>query len=331
MSFKDPLFILLIPMVLGLLYYARRRGKPAGIRFSNGELLKGLPESMRMRLSGKLFFLRAFVSVLIILALAQPQFILKESKIETEGIDIVLTIDVSSSMLAEDFTIASKRINRIDAAKEVIKDFIHRRKSDRIGMVSFAAKAYTVCPLTLDYDWLLTNLQRVNVGMIEDNTAIGSGLASALNRLKGSAAKGKAVILLTDGRNNAGKITPREAAAAAQALKIKIYTIGMGSKGQVPYPAKDPFGNKIYRMIQLDMDEDLLTWIASETEAKYFRAPSVTSLREIFQEIDKLEKVPIEEKVYEERQECFPLFLIPGMVLLSLEMTLSRTLLRRIP
>ena len=331
MSFKDPLFLLLIPIAFGLLSYARRRDEPAGIRFSNGELLQGLPESLKTKLSRKLFLLRAFALALFVLCLARPQFILKESRMETEGIDIVLAIDVSSSMLAEDFTVDSRRISRIDSAKEVIKDFVRGRKSDRIGMVSFAARAYTVCPPTLDYDWLLTHLQRVNVGMIEDNTAIGSGLVSSLNRFKGSSVKGKAVILLTDGRNNAGKIAPLEAAAAAQALKIKIYTIGMGSKTPVPYPAKDPFGNKIYRMIRLDMDEDLLIRIASQTEAKYFRASSVTSLREIFQEIDKLEKAPVETKMYEERQEAFPLFLIPGMVLLSLEMILRRTLLRRIP
>jgi Ca-activated chloride channel family protein len=263
--------------------------------------------------------------------LARPQQILEESKVKTEGIDIVLSVDVSSSMLAEDFNVDSKRINRMEAAKAVIKDFIRNRRGDRIGMVLFAARAYMICPLTLDYEWLLTNLERVDVGLIEDNTAIGSGLSSALNRLKESSARGKAVILLTDGRNNAGRIGPEEAAAAARALKVKVYTIGIGSQGPAPYPAKDPFGKKIYRAIPLDIDEGLLNWIASNTEARYFRASDMTSLKEIFREIDQLEKTPIEEKIYYARVELFHLFLISGMVLLCLEVILRRTILRRIP
>jgi len=331
MRFQDPWLFIFIPIVLAALFFAQRKVKTPGIRFSNGELLTGLPKSFKIKLSEHIIFLRAISSLLIILALARPQLVLEELKIKTEGIDIVLTVDVSSSMLAEDFIIGTSRVSRIDAAKAVIKDFVRGRKSDRIGMVSFAAKAYMVCPLTLDYDWLLTNLERVNVGMIEDNTALGSGLSSALNRLKESSTKGKAAILLTDGRNNAGRITPGEAAAAAKALKIKLYTIGMGSKGPAPYPGKDLFGNKIYRSINLDMDEDLLNRIASETEAKYFRAMDMTSLREIFKEIDRLEKAPIVEKVYYVREELFHRFLIPGLILLGLEVILRRTILRRIP
>lgn len=331
MRFQDPLLFILIPFILIALFFAYRKDNSPGIRFPDGDSLKQLPKSMKARLSQHILFLRALSLTLILLALARPQQILEESKVKTEGIDIVLSVDVSSSMLAEDFNVDSKRINRMEAAKAVIKDFIRNRRGDRIGMVLFAARAYMICPLTLDYEWLLTNLERVDVGLIEDNTAIGSGLSSALNRLKESSARGKAVILLTDGRNNAGRIGPEEAAAAARALKVKVYTIGIGSQGPAPYPAKDPFGKKIYRAIPLDIDEGLLNWIASNTEARYFRASDMTSLKEIFREIDQLEKTPIEEKIYYARVELFHLFLIPGLVLLGLEVILRRTILRRIP
>jgi Ca-activated chloride channel family protein len=331
MKFQDPWLLLLIPVALGALLAARKRGRSPGLRFPDGLLLKGLPPSPRASVARWIVMLRALSLILILMALARPQQILEESKIRTEGIDIVLTVDVSSSMLAEDFNLGAARMSRIEAAKRVIKDFIRGRKNDRIGMVSFAAESFMVCPLTLDYDWLLAHLDRVQVGMIEDNTALGSGLASALNRLRGTGAKGKAVILLTDGRNNAGKISPEEAAAAARALKIKVYTIGLGSTGPAPYPVMDPFGKRNYRFLALDLDEALLKRIAGETEARYFRAVDLQALQGIFKEIDRLEKVPIEERVYRVKQERFPVFLIPGLMVLMLEMILRRTILRRIP
>jgi Ca-activated chloride channel family protein len=331
MSFQDPIAFILIPLILMPLFIAHLREDSPGIRFPDGESLIQLPGSNRTRCSRQIIFLRALSLILITIALARPQQILEESKVTSEGVDMVLSVDISSSMLAEDFNIGTKRLNRIEAAKAVINDFVRNRRGDRIGMVLFAAKAYMICPLTLDYDWLLTNLERAEVGLIEDNTAIGSGLSSALNRLKTPGSRGKAVILLTDGRNNAGRIAPEEAAAAAKALNVKVYTIGIGSKGPAPYPAKDPFGKKIYRAIPLDMDEGLLIWIASKTGAKYFRATDITSLKDIFQEIDQIEKTPIEEKIYYSRTELFHLFLIPGLVLLGLELILRRTILRRIP
>ena len=331
MSFRNPSFLILLPLLWGLLIWGSRKGKIPGLRFPSGELLKGVPESLRVKLAKRAIFMRMMTSTLILFALARPQWINEETTTQTEGVDIVFTVDISTSMLAEDFRMGTERVNRLEAVKHVVKEFVRGRKCDRMGMVAFAARAYPVCPLTRDYDWLLENLERVKVGMIEDNTALGSGLSSALIRLRDTPSKEKVVILLTDGRNNAGTIPPMTAASVARALKIRIYTIGAGSKGPAPYPVKDPFGNTIYKPIPLDIDEVTLKDIALRTEARYFRATDMTSLEEIFQEIDKLETTPIEEKKYYEREELFHLFLIPGLILLFLEIILNNTLLRKIP
>ncbi|MBU0682737.1 MAG: VWA domain-containing protein, partial [Candidatus Omnitrophica bacterium] len=215
--------------------------------------------------------------------------------------------------------------------KNVLSDFVPKRPNDRIGMVAFAALAYTVCPLTLDHDWLEKNLERVNIGMIEDGTAVGSAITAALNRVKDSPAKEKIIILLTDGRNNAGRISPIAAAEAAKALGVKIYTIGAGTKGLAPYPVQDMFGNTVLRSVRIDMDEDLLKKIAEETGGEYFRATDTASLKKIYAKIDKLETTPIEESGYNIYRELFMFLLVPGLLLLVLETVLSNTLLRRIP
>jgi Ca-activated chloride channel family protein len=222
-------------------------------------------------------------------------------------------------------------MNRFDVVKEVVKEFIRKRKDDRIGMVAFAARAYTACPLTADYDWLYENLDRVKVGMIEDATAVGSAMASSLNRLRTSKTKSKVVILLTDGVNNAGNISPLVAAEAAKALKIKIYTIGVGTKGLVPYPFKDHWGRTVYQDIQIDMDEESLKRIADITGGKYYRATDTETLRKIYSEIDRLEKSNIEHLGYREYSELFHYFLIPGLIILALEALLSNTVFRKVP
>lgn len=331
MFFHNPFILILLPVVFLIVLYANKRNVSVGFRFSSGELLSGLRSSWKVRLSAKLVFLRLAAYLLIIIALARPQSPISDSKARFEGIDIVLAIDCSTSMLAEDFKAGGKRINRLDVVKDVVKDFINGRKDDRIGIVAFSARPYTISPLTLDYGWLIQNLERVKAGMIEDGTAIGSGIATSLNRLKDTKAKSKIVILLTDGRNNAGKISPLTAAQAAEALKIKVYTIGAGAKGLAPYPAYDLFGNKVYQMVSVDIDEDTLQKIASLTNAKYYRATDTESLKKIYSEIDKLEKSPIEEKGYSQYNELFIYFLIPALIILLLEIILSNTLLRRIP
>lgn len=331
MSFNNPIILILLPLAITIILYAKRKNLEGVFRFSSGGLLNNLRISYKQRLSQNLFLLRLISVTLLIFALARPQSPVADSQIRTEGIDIVLALDCSTTMLAEDFKVAGKRENRIKVIKDVVRDFIKGRKDDRIGIVAFAARAYTVCPLTLDYGWLLENLERINVGMIEDGTAVGSGIASSLNRLKDTKAKSKIVILLTDGRNNAGKISPLVAAGAAKALKIKIYTIGAGAKGLVPYPVRDFFGSMAYQQVQLDLDEDTLTKIASLTGAKYFRATDTKSLKEVYSEIDRLEKTPLEEKGYPEHNELFPIFLVPGLMLLFLEIILANTVLRKIP
>ena len=293
--------------------------------------MAGLKSSWKIHLYHNLSLMRCAVIVLSILAFSRPQSPVSDSKIQTEGIDIVLTLDCSTSMLAEDFQLAGKRRSRIDVIKSVVKDFVVGRHNDRMALVAFAFRAYTVCPLTLDYGWLIKNLERIKAGFIEDGTAIGSGIAASLNRLKNTKAKSKVIILLTDGRNNAGDISPLVAAEAAKALKIKVYTIGAGARGLAPYPVKDFWGNTVYQEIKIDIDEDTLKKIAEITGAKYFRATDTESLKAIYKEIDRMEKTPVEQSGYLEYNELFPLFLIPALVLLLLEIVLSNTVLRRIP
>jgi Ca-activated chloride channel family protein len=331
MSFQHPLFLLLLLPVLIGAYYLRKRKIKASLTFPTERLLRQLEPSLRVTLSRNVYLLRITALCLIVVALARPQFPIEESKIQTEGIDIVLALDVSTSMLAEDFSLKGKRVNRLDAVKDVVKSFIQGRENDRIGLIGFAARAYIVSPLTLDYSWLLQNLERVKIGMIEDGTAIGLGLASSLNRLKDTKAKSKVIVLLTDGRNNAGDISPSLASETAKSLGIKVYTIGAGTKGLAPYPGRDFFGNKVYQPIKIDIDEDTLMDIAAKTGAKYFRATDTQSLREIYSEIDKMEKTPIEEKGYLEYKELFTGFLGIALALILLEVGLSNTYLRRIP
>ena len=332
MHFNNPwAFILLPVVVIVIAIKALRKQDLPSFRFSTGELVRELRPTIKISLYKGMKLLRVAALILIVAALSRPQQMLEESKIISEGIDIVIALDTSTSMFAEDFKLNGKRANRLEVVKNVVRDFISNRHSDRIGIVAFASRAYTVSPLTLDYGWLMQNLDRVKIGMIEDGTAIGSGMSSALNRIKDTGAKEKVIILLTDGRNNAGKISPLTAAEAADALNIKIYTIGAGTKGLAPYPAKDFFGNRIYRQVKIEIDEESLQKIAQKTGARYFRATDTKSLRNIYEEIDKLEKTSIEEKGYTEYRELFHLFLIPGLVLLMLEIILRNTVLRRIP
>jgi len=331
MSFKDPIVLLLIPFAGVVLFLVNAKIRKAGVRFSSDRFLKTIKPTFRTVLSRHIIILRVCAVFCIILALARPQFPVEQSKIKTEGIDIILVVDVSTSMLAEDFQLNGKRVNRLEVARDVMKDFIGDRPNDRISIVAFAGRAYTVCPLTLDQKWLLENLNRVKIAMVEDGTAVGSGIASALNRLKDAKAKSKIIILLTDGVNNAGKISPITAAEAAKALGVKVYTIGAGTKGVAPYPVRDFFGNIVYQPIQIEIDEETLKRIAQETNAKYFRATDTASLKQIYEEINKLEKTAIEEKGYVEYRELFPIFLIPGLILLLLEVFLANTFLRRIP
>jgi Ca-activated chloride channel family protein len=333
MIFRDPwvfVFLILIPPLV-ILSLSRAKRASAYFRFSTEELVSDLKPTLKLKMANGMVYLRAVSLTLLVFALARPQFIIEEAKTVTEGVDMVLTLDTSTSMLAEDFRIGARRCNRFDVVRDVVKNFIEKRKDDRIGVVAFAGRAYTAAPLTLDHRWLEENLDRVRVGMIEDATAIGSALATSLNRLKKSKAKSKIIILLTDGINNVGKITPLTAAEAAKAMKIKIYAIGVGTKGLVPYPMKDYFGNTVYQNIRIDIDDAALEKIASLTGGKYYRATDTEMLKRIYDEIDRLEKTKIEHEGYKETKELFNDFLIPAIWVLLFEIFLANTILVKIP
>ena len=331
MVFQSPWALLLIALIPAAFYLHKRHRGNQGLRFSNSGLVAGLPDTFKMKMSRHLAFLKLLALLLIILALARPQAITEETTIIREGIDIMLSIDLSTSMLAEDLKMDTKRKNRIETAKEVIDQFVRLRQNDRIGMVAFALRPYTICPLTFDHAWLRRSIARLEVGMIEDGTAIGTGLIAAMNKIKNIGGGEKIIILLTDGRNNAGDIPPLVAAEAAKALKIKVYTIGIGSRGTALYPVLDPLGKTIYRPVEVDLDEKTLQSMASQTGAAYFRATDAAGLEKIYREIDRLEKRRIEEKIYYTYRELYPWFVASAILLLLLALLLESTLLRRIP
>ncbi len=331
-SFKDPWLLWFIPVCVAGMIYLLKRQRPVSFRFSSVNIMKDVKVSWRARALKWLPFLRLFVLVLFLLALAGPRQILQQTEIKTEGIDIILAIDASGSMAAQDFVIKGRRVNRLAVVKDVVKDFISQRRGDRIGIVVFAARAYTISPLTTDYDWIKMNLDRVELGLIrEDGTAIGSALATSLTRLKERDVKSKIVILLTDGKNNAGQFQPLDAAKAARALGIKVYTIGAGSKGRVPFPVQDLFGRTIMQNVRIDMDEGLLKELASISDGQYFRATDTESLKDIYNEIDRLEKTEREETGYKEYKQLFPFILLGAMLLLTIEVTLRWTVLMTLP
>ena len=295
-----------------------------------GPLRAAAPVSASRR-RGVLTLLRLGTLGVLVFALARPQAGTAESQIHREGVDVVVAFDVSGSMLAEDFQLDGERANRLDAVKTVVREFVTARPGDRIGLVLFAARPYTQCPLTLDHGWLLTNLDRAKFGMIEDGTAVGSALATATNRLRASKAKSRFVILLTDGESNAGRITPQTAADAAKALGVRVYTIGAGTRGLAPYPAQDMFGNKVYRPVQVDIDEDTLKKIAETTGGRYYRATDTESLREIYAEIDRSEKTTFESPQFYDYRELYAWLLVPALGLVLAEAWLGETVLRKLP
>jgi len=332
MEFKDPWILFLIPFFLvGFYLYFRKREEPS-FRYPGLQLFSKSLVSWKIFLSQNIYILRLIIFTLFLIALAGPREILERTEVKGEGIDIILAVDASGSMAALDFKNESNRVDRLTIVKEVVKDFVEERSADRIGLIAFAGKAYTVCPLTMDYEWLTLNLDRIELGLVgEDGTAIGSAIASSVGRLKESDAKSKVVILLTDGVNNAGAIKPLEAARAANALDIKIYTIGAGSNGLVPFPGRDFIGRIIYQNTRIPLDEETLKKIAKITDGLYFRAKDTESLRKIYKQIDKLEKTEIIETGYREYKQLFDQFLILGCILLIIESVLLNTVLLKIP
>ena len=331
LSFAHPwlLLLLVLPPLLALLSGAR--GQAPAVVYSSLAPLRASGKPRRARRGNLLLSLLLLGLALLIVALARPQLGKTLSRVQASGIDIILALDVSRSMLAEDLSIGNERANRIEAVKKVTQKFIESRPNDRIGILCFAGRPYLVSPLTLDHDWLLQNLERVRIGLVEDGTAIGSAIASAANRLKDKEAKSKIVVLLTDGDNNAGKVTPATAAEAAKALGIKVYTVGAGTRGFAPVPVQDMFGRTVYQNVKVEVDEKTLKEIAAITGAEYYRATDGKSLEEIFGQIDKLEKSTVELDQYKQYRDLFPWFVAPGFALVALEMLLGQTIWRRLP
>jgi len=330
MKFHDPWLLLLLLLVPAWLWRQRLLAARGGLQFSSVLPASGASSFWSRVGPVMLTALRGGALALMIVALARPQIGRSESKVKTEGIDIVLVLDISGSMQAMDYEKNGRPASRVLAVKDVVREFIHDRPNDRIGLVVFGTHAYVASPLTLDHDWLDRNLDRVKIGLVEGNTAIGAGLGTGVNRLRDTKAKSKVVVLLTDGGENVPNPPAREAAKAAKEFGVRVYTIGAGSGTHQPVPVADEQG-RLLGYITADLDEDLLRDIANTTGGKYFRAADTASLKETYAQIDKMEKHEIETVKYEEWTELFHWFLLPGLGCLALAVTLENTRLRRLP
>ena len=326
----DPWWLAAIALV-PLLVWLAWRALPAALQFPTVEGLQRMAPWHRVGWHHLPLAVRALALMLIVIGLARPQQGLEQSCVRAEGIDIILVVDVSTSMLAEDFQLHGQRVNRLAVVKDVVKEFVAGRPNDRIGLIVFAGRPYTQCPLTLDHGWLLSQLERVQIGMVEDGTAIGTAIATGLNRLRRSHAKSRVMVLLTDGVNNAGTLTPEAATELAKTLGIKIYPIGAGTKGLAPYPARDLFGRTIYQPVKIEVDDERLTKIAQTTGGLYFRATDTDSLRNIYSQIDRLEKTTIEQPRYLNYREWYSALVIPALLLLLAELVLSQWAVRVLP
>ncbi len=327
MTFNNPeylfLLLMLIPMVF---WYIKEMYKSdASLQISTHRNLELIPKSKKVKLLHIPFILRVLAIILIIVALARPQASNSWRTENTEGIDIMLTLDVSGTMLAEDL-----KPNRLEASKEVATEFILSRPNDNIGLVVFSGESFTQCPLTTDHAVLVNLFKAVNYGIIEDGTAIGLGLANAVNRIKDSKAKSKVIILLTDGSNNRGDIAPITAAEIAKSFGIRVYAIGVGSYGKVNIPVQTPIGLQ-YQQMDSEFDEVSLKNIADMTGGKYFRATNNNKLRAIYQEIDQMEKTKINVREFNKKNEEYFIFALVALVLLIVEVLLRNTILKKIP
>ena len=329
LQFEEPLALILLA-IIPLWAYWNRLDKKSTILYSSISSIKSLqPKGF----SGAFYIspiLRCLAIFFIVLSLARPQQGQTTREILTKGVDIILAVDTSGSMRALDFKKEDQRVTRLKALKDVASEFIKKRQQDRIGLVAFGQEAFTQCPLTLDQNILLSFLDQLSIGMAGDSTAIGSAIGIAAKRLKDLESKSKVIILLTDGRNTAGALAPIQGAEIAKALGIKVYTIGIGSRGKAPFLVDTLFGQK-YVYQNVDIDETTLKEISKLTGAEYFRATDTESLQEIYNKIDELEKTEVKIKEYSRYFELFPYFLIPGLFLLLLEIITSQTRYQRVP
>jgi Ca-activated chloride channel homolog len=320
--------LVLLPIVM---LWRGRRGPIAAIEYSDVSLAREVARASRNRIGRLLWMLPILACALMIAGLARPQRAHSRTEVTANGIDIVLGLDVSGSMQALDFKIGDQRVNRIEVVKSVVSKFIDERPDDRIGLIAFAGAPYLVSPITLDHDWLQQNLERVSVGAVDDGTAIGSAIAACVNRLRLTPAKSKVVILLTDGVNNTGKISPLAAAEAAKAMGVKIYTVGVGVRGNAPIPIRDAAGNTRLITVKVDVDEKTLQAVADETGGKFYRATDTDSLQKIYEQINRFEKTAQTVQKFERTEELYPWALIPSLAILGLGLTLQQTWARRLP
>jgi Ca-activated chloride channel family protein len=317
-----------LPLVI---LWRGRRGPVAAVEYSDVSLARDVARRTRSRIGGVVWLLPIIAAALMIVGLARPQRTHSRTEVTANGIDIVLGLDISGSMQALDFTVNNYRVNRIAVVKSVVSKFIDERPDDRIGLIAFAAAPHIVSPLTLDHDWLQQNLDRVNTGLGDDGTAIGSAIAAAVNHLRTTTAKSKVVILLTDGVNNSGKISPLAAAEAARALGVKVYTIGVGVRGKAPIPVRDDKGNIHVVMANVDVDEKTLQAVANETGGQFYRATDTDSLQKIYEQINRYEKSAQTVQKFEHVEELYRWPLFPALGLLGIGILLQQTRFRRLP
>ena len=339
LTFANPwllLFLLALPL---LAYLLGQRGPAAALLFSSTTVLRGLGKSSAAR-AGKILRALLFLSLAIfVIALARPRLGKSLTQVEASGIDIMIVLDVSGSMLIKDFTIGGEQATRVDAIREVTRKFIEGRPNDRIGIIAFGGRPYVVSPMTLDHEWLLQNLERVRIGLVEDGTAIGSAAAAAANRLNDKKSKSRAIVLLTDGDNNAGKIPPSTAAEAIKALKIHFYAIGAGINGMAPAPIGDRrggfltdlSGNLVYQNQPVHFNEAGLKEMARIADGKFYRATDTRSLEQIFGDIDKLETSTVTMKKFQQYRDLFPACIMAGCGLLVAQILLAQTIWRKLP
>lgn len=331
MSFYFPWVLILLVFIPPLIWLRFTERRQLYFPYSSTVVLKKLPRSWAVTLHKSLPFIYGAGLICLIIALAGPRNVLEYTKTDTDVVDIVMLVDVSTSMRAIDVSENNEKLNRLDSAKSVIEEFVKKRPQDRLGLIAFSALPYNLSPLTMDHDWLLTQMERLKTGMLEDGTAIGSAVASAVNRLTGSEASSKLIILLTDGSNNKGTITPEQAAEAAGALGIKIYTIGAGAKEVALVPVQGMFGGTRYVKQRVQIDEETLKKMASSTGGAYFRATDLEEMKAIYDQIDQLERTEVKAESYHVYEEKFYLFAILAGALLLLEKLLALTRAGRLP
>ncbi len=330
-QFAHPWAIFLLLLLPLMAVMRGHRGKDAAIQYSGLSLFGPLLRGRKVQPGGWLSALRYFALFCFLIALARPQKVDSSTQVQGNGIDMMLAIDLSPSMEALDFHKDGQEISRVQVVRETVGQFIQARPNDRIGMVAFAGEAYLMSPLTLDHDWLLQNVERLNVGLAGDATAIGSAIATCANRLRDQQAKSKIIVLLTDGANNAGKITPYAAAEAAHTLGIKIYAIGAASADVAKFPIRNMFGQRVYTTIPVDIDEDALKKIANITGGKFYRATDTETLQRVYKEINELETSKVTVKHFQHIKEYFTWAIYPGLLFFGLEIFLMHTRWRRLP